>query len=170
MSYNALLCFKLNNSSIYLSRLFILTTLYCVPGRDASAASSGMKSGWMMWNFLVSGLACKCTLVLYDGSPLRDPAFLWTLVETLGITIFGTSAKYLDQLSVSIKKDLPCWSSSERIIRRKHTNLENITTCILLNKYIRQALRFLQHLTTTSIGTSTQTYSSVRSQVHSSLL
>ena len=53
-----------------------------------------------MWNFLVHGLAVGCTLVLYDGSPLKDPAFLWKLVDELGITIFGTSAKYIDQLSV----------------------------------------------------------------------
>lgn len=56
-------------------------------------------TGWMMWNFLVSGLSLGCTLVLYDGSPLRDPAYLWRLVDSLRITIFGTSAKYLDQLS-----------------------------------------------------------------------
>lgn len=54
-----------------------------------------------MWNFLVSALSVGCTLVLYDGSPLRDPAYLWQLVDDLGITLFGTSAKYLDQLSVS---------------------------------------------------------------------
>jgi len=57
-------------------------------------------TGWMMWNFLISGLSIGCTLVLYDGSPLRDPSLLWKLVDDLGITIFGTSAKYLDQLSV----------------------------------------------------------------------
>ncbi|KJA30266.1 hypothetical protein HYPSUDRAFT_126374 [Hypholoma sublateritium FD-334 SS-4] len=56
-------------------------------------------TGWMMWNFLVSGLSLGCTLVLYDGSPLRDVSLLWRLVDDLGITIFGTSAKYLDQLS-----------------------------------------------------------------------
>lgn len=53
-----------------------------------------------MWNFLVSGLTIGCTLVLYDGSPLRDTSLLWRLSDDLGITIFGTSAKYLDQLSV----------------------------------------------------------------------
>ncbi|TFK28717.1 acetyl-CoA synthetase-like protein, partial [Coprinopsis marcescibilis] len=56
-------------------------------------------TGWMMWNFLVSGLGLGCTLVLYDGSPLRDPGLLWRMVDELGITIFGTSAKYLDHLS-----------------------------------------------------------------------
>ncbi|KIJ70551.1 hypothetical protein HYDPIDRAFT_172345 [Hydnomerulius pinastri MD-312] len=60
-------------------------------------------TGWMMWNFLVSGLSLGCTLVLYDGSPLRDPAYLWNLVHEVRITIFGTSAKYLDQLSKSYK-------------------------------------------------------------------
>jgi acetoacetyl-CoA synthetase len=54
----------------------------------------------MMWNFLISGLSVGSTLVLYDGSPLRDPSYLWKLVDDIGITIFGTSAKYLDQLSV----------------------------------------------------------------------
>ncbi|KAG6919424.1 hypothetical protein DXG01_006307 [Tephrocybe rancida] len=58
-----------------------------------------IQSGWMMWNFLVSGLSMGSTLVLYDGSPLRDPAYLWRLVDDLGITIFGTSAKYIDHLS-----------------------------------------------------------------------
>ncbi|EKM59066.1 uncharacterized protein PHACADRAFT_113281 [Phanerochaete carnosa HHB-10118-sp] len=56
-------------------------------------------TGWMMWNWLVHGLQAGCTLVLYDGSPLRDPTFLWNLVDELGITLFGTSAKYIDQLS-----------------------------------------------------------------------
>ncbi|KAF9462660.1 acetoacyl-CoA synthetase [Collybia nuda] len=56
-------------------------------------------TGWMMWNFLVSALCVGSSLVLYDGSPLRDPSYLWKLVDDLGITIFGTSAKYIDQLS-----------------------------------------------------------------------
>ena len=53
-----------------------------------------------MWNFLVAGLSIGCTLVLYDGSPLRDIPLLWKMVDDLKITIFGTSAKYLDHLSV----------------------------------------------------------------------
>ncbi|TFK75898.1 acetoacyl-CoA synthetase [Pluteus cervinus] len=60
-------------------------------------------TGWMMWNFLISGLGVGCTLVLYDGSPLKDPSYLWKLVDMLGITIFGTSAKYIDQLSKSYR-------------------------------------------------------------------
>ncbi|MFQ6613269.1 MAG: acetoacetate--CoA ligase [Fidelibacterota bacterium] len=52
--------------------------------------------GWMMWNWLVSSLAVGATIVLYDGSPFYpDPSGLWTLADELGITVFGTSAKYI---------------------------------------------------------------------------
>ncbi|KAF8321164.1 acetoacetate-CoA ligase [Clavulina sp. PMI_390] len=56
-------------------------------------------TGWMMWNYLVSGLQIGMTLVLYDGSPLKDPSLLWKLTDELKITVFGTSAKYLEQLA-----------------------------------------------------------------------
>jgi acetoacetyl-CoA synthetase len=52
--------------------------------------------GWMMWNWLVSGLAQGCILVLYDGSPVHPgPERLFRLAEETGITVFGTSAKFL---------------------------------------------------------------------------
>ena len=52
--------------------------------------------GWMMWNWLVSGLATGCTIVLYDGSPLlRGRPILWDLAQEEQITVFGTSAKWL---------------------------------------------------------------------------
>jgi acetoacetyl-CoA synthetase len=55
--------------------------------------------GWMMWNWLVSGLASGATLVLYDGSPFFDDGHvLWKLAEREGITVFGTSAKYISAL------------------------------------------------------------------------
>ncbi|CAA7599492.1 Acetoacetate-CoA ligase/acetate-CoA ligase [Acididesulfobacillus acetoxydans] len=54
---------------------------------------------WMMWNWLVGGLGVGATLVLYDGSPFYpDPGVLWQLVQDEGITVFGTSAKYLASL------------------------------------------------------------------------
>ena len=54
----------------------------------------------MMWNWLVSGLAEGCTLVLYDGSPLHpDPGVLWRMAEREGITVFGTSPRYLAALA-----------------------------------------------------------------------
>jgi acetoacetyl-CoA synthetase len=56
--------------------------------------------GWMMWNWLVSGLATGATLLLYDGSPFYpNPSVLFDLADTEGMTIFGTSAKYIDALS-----------------------------------------------------------------------
>jgi len=51
--------------------------------------------GWMMWNWLVSGLAVGATVVLYDGAPLTPPAVLWDMAAGEGVSIFGTSAKYL---------------------------------------------------------------------------
>ena len=55
--------------------------------------------GWMMWNWLVSGLAVGVTLVLYDGSPLHPgPERLLDLIDSERISAFGTSAKYLAAL------------------------------------------------------------------------
>jgi len=55
--------------------------------------------GWMMWNWLASGLAAGATLVLFDGSPFFDDGHgLWQMAEREGITVFGTSAKYISAL------------------------------------------------------------------------
>jgi len=55
--------------------------------------------GWMMWNWLVSGLASGCTLVLFDGSPFADQGrILLDAIDEHKITIFGTSAKYISAL------------------------------------------------------------------------
>ncbi len=55
--------------------------------------------GWMMWNWLVSSLAVGATVVLFDGNPFYpDPGALFKLTEDVGITIFGTSAKYLAEI------------------------------------------------------------------------
>lgn len=55
--------------------------------------------GWMMWNWLVSGLALGATLVLFDGSPFHPGAErLIDLIDAERISIFGTSAKYLAAL------------------------------------------------------------------------
>ncbi len=55
--------------------------------------------GWMMWNWLVSGLAAGATLILFDGSPFADNGrLLWRMAEQERVTAFGTSAKYLSAL------------------------------------------------------------------------
>ncbi|MBM4117259.1 acetoacetate--CoA ligase [bacterium] len=54
-------------------------------------------TGWMMWNWLVTGLATGATLVLYDGSPFHPRLeALWDLAAEEGLHHFGTSAKYID--------------------------------------------------------------------------
>ncbi|WP_082657479.1 acetoacetate--CoA ligase, partial [Aureimonas sp. AU20] len=58
--------------------------------------------GWMMWNWLVSGLARGATLLLFDGSPFHPSApVLFDYAEREGMTHFGTSAKYIDALRKS---------------------------------------------------------------------
>jgi acetoacetyl-CoA synthetase len=53
-------------------------------------------TGWMMWNFIVSGLLTEAAIVLYDGNPgFPDMGPLWDLAEEAGITMFGTSAAYI---------------------------------------------------------------------------
>lgn len=55
--------------------------------------------GWMMWNWLVSGLALGAKLVLFDGSPFAPkPEVLWDIADEERISVFGTSAKYLSAL------------------------------------------------------------------------
>jgi len=55
--------------------------------------------GWMMWNWLISGLATGAAIVLYDGSPMQpDANVLFQLAEELEIDVFGTSASYLTAL------------------------------------------------------------------------
>src|SRR6185437_12898444 len=51
--------------------------------------------GWMMWNWLVSSIAVGATVVLYDGAPLSPAPILWDMAAREGVTVFGTSAKYL---------------------------------------------------------------------------
>jgi acetoacetyl-CoA synthetase len=56
-------------------------------------------AGWMMWNWLASVLASGATVVAYDGSPAYPSrAALFELTDELGITLFGTSARFLDEL------------------------------------------------------------------------
>ncbi len=56
--------------------------------------------GWMMWNWLVTGLASEATLLLYDGSPFYPSGnALFDYAEQEAMTVFGTSAKYIDALA-----------------------------------------------------------------------
>ncbi|MEQ8266511.1 MAG: acetoacetate--CoA ligase [Parvibaculum sp.] len=58
--------------------------------------------GWMMWNWLVSGLAAGATLALYDGSPFApDESVLFDYIDEAKIDVFGTSAKFIDAVKKS---------------------------------------------------------------------
>ena len=57
-------------------------------------------SGWMMWNWLVTVLASEATILLYDGSPFHPgPEALFDFADASGMTLFGTSAKYIDAIN-----------------------------------------------------------------------
>ena len=56
--------------------------------------------GWMMWNWLASGLGWGATLLLYDGSPFYPtPAALFDFADAEQMTLFGTSAKFIDAMA-----------------------------------------------------------------------
>ncbi len=58
--------------------------------------------GWMMWNWLITGLASEATLCLYDGSPFAsDAGVLFRYAEEEKINVFGTSAKFIDAVKKS---------------------------------------------------------------------
>lgn len=55
-------------------------------------------TGWMMWNFLISGIGVGSTIVMFDGNPsYPDASMLWQLADELKVTYFGTSAPFLLQ-------------------------------------------------------------------------
>lgn len=74
--------------------------------------------GWMMWNWLVSSLACGATLLLYDGSPFSPtPETLFDYAAQERATFFGTSAKFIDSCrKASLKPRLTHDFSSLRVI------------------------------------------------------
>ncbi|GGY06111.1 acetoacetate--CoA ligase [Paludibacterium paludis] len=73
--------------------------------------------GWMMWNWLVSGLASGATLMLYDGSPFAaNGHILWDYAQDQGCTHFGTSAKYIDGLK------------KQGLIPKEHYRLDSLRT------------------------------------------
>jgi acetoacetyl-CoA synthetase len=56
--------------------------------------------GWMMWNWLVTVLASEATVLVYDGSPFHPSGLtLFDFADATGMTLFGTSAKFIDAVS-----------------------------------------------------------------------
>ena len=106
--------------------------------------------GWMMWNWLVSVLSSKASIVLFDGSPMfKKEDLLLKIVENEKITLFGISAKYIDVLR-KLKPNLK--------YRYKLKNLKTIcsTGSPLSNdgfKYVYQNIKKNVHLASISGGT-----------------
>jgi len=81
--------------------------LHC-DGRPGDRTFFFTTCGWMMWNWLVTGLANGQTLQLYDGSPFHPrPSVLWDLVERNRLTFFGCGAKYIDGMAKLRKRYRP---------------------------------------------------------------
>jgi len=75
--------------------------------------------GWMMWNWLVSGLSSGATIVLYDGSPsYPNIDKLWRMIDDLGITHFGTSPKFLSACD------------SNQILPKEFCNLDSLKSIL----------------------------------------
>ncbi len=76
--------------------------------------------GWMMWNWLVSALATKACLMLYDGSPtIKNGYVLFDYAEEQDFTMFGTSAKFIDscaKMNLSPRHDKRYSFSNLRLI------------------------------------------------------
>lgn len=75
--------------------------------------------GWMMWNWLVSGLATGTTLILYEGSPFYpNPTHLFDLIDNLNIHIFGAGAKFFEA------------SAKENLIPKQTHSLQSLETIL----------------------------------------
>ncbi|MCK6265700.1 acetoacetate--CoA ligase [Vibrio sp. ZSDE26] len=106
--------------------------------------------GWMMWNWHVSTLASGATLVIYDGSPMYPSAdSLWRLAQEAKVSLFGTSAKYLQALEKS------------PLIPNESYNLEALKTLCSTGSvlystqfdYVYRAIKSDLHLASISGGT-----------------
>ena len=106
--------------------------------------------GWMMWNWLVSALASKASIVLYDGSPMyKRNDLLLRIVEKEKITLFGISAKYIDAL----KKFEPNWKYKFKLSKLKTICSTGSPLSKDGFKYVYQNIKNNVHLASISGGT-----------------
>ncbi len=105
---------------------------------------------WMMWNWLLSSLAVGATVVLYDGNPAYpDPGAMWKMVQDEKITIFGTSASYINYIkSQGLKPGNDYDLSSLREISQTGSALSPEGF-----EYIYQAIKQVLHFNSVSGGT-----------------
>ena len=93
--------------------------LHCDVQRGKSKMFWFTTCGWMMWNWLVSGLSSGATIVLYDGSPsYPNLDKLWKMIDDVGVTHFGTSPKFLSACD------------SGQILPNKFCNLDSLESIL----------------------------------------
>ena len=107
-------------------------------------------TGWMMWNWLVSGLATASTIVIYDGSPIfPSPDVLWKIAESSRVTHFGASARYYAALE------------KEGYLPKDHVDLDSLR-CLLSTgspllpeqfRWMYQSIKSDVHVSSISGGT-----------------
>lgn len=106
--------------------------------------------GWMMWNWLVTGLAAGCTLLLFDGSPFApNHNILFDYADAEAMTLFGTSAKYIQTLEKAHAEPAKTHSlASVRVLTSTGSPLmpENFD-------YVYRAIKADVHLASISGGT-----------------
>ena len=106
--------------------------------------------GWMMWNWLISSLASKATIVLYDGSPfIPEKKYLFKIAENEKINFFGTGAKYLDTLK-NLKIDINSYFELKnlKVLASTGSPLHNETF-----NYVYNSIKSDVHLASISGGT-----------------
>jgi acetoacetyl-CoA synthetase len=106
--------------------------------------------GWMMWNWLVSALASKASIVLFDGSPMyKKDDLLLKIAEKEKITLFGVSAKYIDAL----RKSKPSLNYKYKLKKLKTICSTGSPLSIEGFKYIYKNVKKNVHLSSISGGT-----------------
>ena len=107
-------------------------------------------AGWMMWNWLVSGLGLGACIVLYDGNPFHPgPDRLFDLVDEVGMTMLGVSAKFIDALSMADLKPVSTHDlSTLRVIGSTGSPLSAESF-----RYVYDAVKKDVHLASISGGT-----------------
>lgn len=106
--------------------------------------------GWMMWNWLVSGLASGATLLLYDGSPFHpDGNVIFDFAQAERMTYFGTSAKFIDSVRKAGLRPIDTHDlSSVRVISSTGSPLA--PECF---RFVYEAIKTDVHLASISGGT-----------------
>ena len=95
-------------------------------------------TGWMMWNWLIAGLSCGVSLVLYDGSPFHPtPNRLFDIAQETQPQFFGVSAKYIEAV---MKEGLRPLDTHD------FTDMKVVASCGLLLSLLKVLSMFMRNI------------------------